>query len=78
VWCEDQSLKVAFLELFSIACFKDAFVSDHLEISTDSHQWNVSFIRDREVDFFTSFFTMLYSFRLRWEGEDKLYLALYK
>jgi hypothetical protein len=30
VWCGDQTLKVAFSELFNIACFKDASVTDHL------------------------------------------------
>jgi hypothetical protein len=50
-------------------------VADYLELSSDSHQWNVSFIRDAhdwEVDVFASFFNLLYSFRLRQGGEDKL------
>jgi hypothetical protein len=37
---------------------------------------NVSFIRathDWEVDVLTSFFTLLYSHRVRWEGQDKLW-----
>ena len=42
-------------------------------------QWNVDFIRaahDREVDALTSFFTLFYSHRVRWEGKDKLWWAL--
>jgi hypothetical protein len=31
VWCEDQTLKVAFPELFRIAHFKDVYIADHLE-----------------------------------------------
>ena len=30
VWCGKQSLKAAFLELYSIAHLRDAFVADHL------------------------------------------------
>jgi hypothetical protein len=47
---------------------KDASVADYLELSNDSHKWNVSFIRDAhdwEVDVFALFFNFLYSFRLR-------------
>jgi len=28
--CKEKILKVAFLELFSVARFKDAYVTDHL------------------------------------------------
>jgi hypothetical protein len=62
VWCEGQTLKLAFPELFSIAHFKDAFVADLLQLSSDSYQWNINFIRaaqDWEVDFFTTFFNLL-------------------
>jgi hypothetical protein len=57
-----------FLDLHSIVCVKDAFVADYLELSNNSHKWNVSFIKDaheREVEVFASFFNLLYSFRLR-------------
>jgi len=50
-------------------------VADYLELSSDFHKWNVSFIRTAhnwEVDAFASFFNFLYSLRLRQEGEDKL------
>jgi hypothetical protein len=50
-------------------------MADHLDLSSASHQWNVNFLRaahNWEVDLFTSFFNLLYSFKLRWGGEDKL------
>jgi hypothetical protein len=59
----------------SIARIKDAFVADHLQFFSGSHQWNVIFIRvacDWEVDAFVLFFNLLY-FRLRGGGEDKLW-----
>jgi hypothetical protein len=31
-------LKIAFLDLFSIDCFKEATVADHLELSNASYQ----------------------------------------
>jgi len=74
-WCGDHALKEAFLDLYSIARVKDAFVVDHLELSSDFYQWNVSFIRaphDWKVDAFPLFLNFLYSFRLRQRGEDKL------
>jgi hypothetical protein len=36
---------VVFLELFSIACFWDAFAVVHFQSSNDSSQWNVNFVR---------------------------------
>ena len=47
----------------------------HLVLSSDSHKWNVNFYRaahDWEMDLFTSFFNLVYSFRLRWSSEDML------
>jgi hypothetical protein len=37
VWCGDQALEVAFLNLFSLARCKDAYVADHLVLSSDSY-----------------------------------------
>jgi hypothetical protein len=37
ILCEEKILKVAFLELFSVARFKDAYVVDHLQLISDSH-----------------------------------------
>jgi hypothetical protein len=66
------SLKI---DLYDIARVKDASVVDHLELFSDSHQWDVSIIKavhDWEVDVFASFFKLLFSFILRWGGGDKL------
>jgi hypothetical protein len=51
----DQVLKDIFLDLFRMGCVKDAFVAKYLELTSDTHKWNVSFIRDAhdwEVDVF--------------------------
>jgi len=44
-WCGEMALKEAFSELYSIACVKEASVAVHLDPSSGSFQWNVSFIR---------------------------------
>jgi hypothetical protein len=57
-----------FLDLFSIARFKDTVVVGHLELSSAFHQWNINFLRvvhDEEIELFTSLFILLYSIRLR-------------
>jgi hypothetical protein len=76
VWCGELSLKAAFPALFVIAREKNAFVADHLDFSSGSLQWDVSFIRaahDWELDTMASFFTLLYSICRRRVGEDKLW-----
>jgi hypothetical protein len=42
-WCEDMTLKNAFLVLFGIARAKDAPVEAHLEFSGGAIKWNVTF-----------------------------------
>jgi hypothetical protein len=39
-------LKGAFPVLFGITRVKDASVADNMEVSGDSIQWNVSFVRE--------------------------------
>jgi hypothetical protein len=61
--------------MFSIACFKEAVVADHLKLSGAFHKWNVNFLRaahDWEVNHFILFFNLLHSFRLRQDDEEKL------
>jgi hypothetical protein len=50
-------------------------VAAHLDFSSDSLEWDVSFIRvanDWELDVLASFYTLLYSHRVKREGKDKL------
>ena len=58
LWCGDSVLKVAFPVLFGIACVKNAFVANNMEVLGGLYQWNVSFIReahDWELEVFVSF-----------------------
>jgi hypothetical protein len=73
VWCGDQPLKEAFSRLFSIACCKEEWVVDNMQISNGLIQWNVSFVRsvqDWEVDLVFAFFGVLNSLRWRPSDED--------
>jgi hypothetical protein len=43
VWCEDSSLKISYLDLFSIAQRKDAWVVDNIQVREGIIRWNVIF-----------------------------------
>jgi hypothetical protein len=76
VWCGDVPLKEAFPVLYDIARDKDALVADHLVVVSGSYQWDVSFFRaahDWVVDVLAYFFSLLYSSRVNYDGEDKLW-----
>jgi hypothetical protein len=76
LWCEDQPLKESFLDLFCIACCKEAWVADHLLFSNGNIQWNLSFIRpmqDWEVELVIAFFNVLYLLKVRLGGEDSIW-----
>jgi hypothetical protein len=45
VWCADKVLKATFPDLFNLASCKDASMANHLEVSSDSLQWHVNFLR---------------------------------
>jgi len=45
----EVNLKSLFLELYVIACDKEALVLDYLESSSSSFHWNPSFIRAVQV-----------------------------
>jgi hypothetical protein len=52
--------------LYGLSNNKDACVAAHMDFSSGSLQWDVSFLRaahDWEVDVLVSFYTLLYSFR---------------
>jgi hypothetical protein len=54
----------------------DTSIADNRECLNGSVQWNVTFIRrvhDWEVEALASFYTLLYSHTMRWEGEDRMW-----
>lgn len=64
----------AFSVLYGIARYKDALIVAHLDFASGSLQWDVSFIRaahNWEVKALASFFTLLYSIRVRREGKTR-------
>jgi hypothetical protein len=72
VWCGELALKEAFPILDNLAHVKDVSVAVNLDFSSDSGQWNVSFIRsthDWEVDVLASFYSLLYSHRVGRKGK---------
>jgi hypothetical protein len=76
IWCGESSLKDMFPGLFSIARFKEASIADNVERSNGAVQWNIVFSRlvhDWEVEVLASFYSRLYSHKLRGIGEDKLW-----
>jgi hypothetical protein len=75
MWCNDGPLKSAYLELYHIARAKDAFVADNFQCRGDSIHWEVTFTRlaqDWELESFSSFLELLYSFTGTSSGEDKV------
>jgi hypothetical protein len=45
LWCGEMALKKAFLDLFGIACAKDAPVVAHMDLLGGSTQLNMNFVR---------------------------------
>jgi hypothetical protein len=75
VWCGDLPLKLLFPELFTIACGKETWVAENMQRQNGNILWNILFTRpvhDWEVEVVSRFFEMLYSLKLRYEGEDKI------
>jgi hypothetical protein len=76
VWCGERALKEEHPGLFSIARLKEASITDNMERSSNSIQWNIQFTRlmhDWEVGELASFYKSLYDCKLRGEGKDKLW-----
>jgi hypothetical protein len=75
VWGGASTLKEVFPGLYNIASVKDVPIVANMDFMSGSLQWNVSFIQlvhDWELKVLASFYTLLYSHRMRREGEDKL------
>jgi hypothetical protein len=75
VWCGEIPLKTLFSELFLIARGKDAWVEENMQRQNGTILWNILFSRpvhDWEVEVVSRFFEMLYTLKIRSEGEDKM------
>jgi hypothetical protein len=75
-WCENQPLKHAFRSLYHIARHKEAWVKDNFIWGNGVVEWNAIFIRsiqDWEMDVISTFFEMLYSWKLSQVNVDQIY-----
>jgi len=75
VWCGEIPLKTLFSELFLIARGKDAWVEENMQRQNGTILWNILFSRpvhDWEVEAVSRFFEMLYTLKVKSEGEDKM------
>ena len=78
VWCEALTPKEVFPSLYDIASVKEASIVVNMDLWSGSLQRNVSFSRlvhNWEVEVLASFYTLLYSHRMRREGEDQIWWA---
>jgi hypothetical protein len=76
VWCGGTTLKEAFSGLYNIASAKEVSIVDNMDLTGGVLQWNVSFfqlVHDWELETLASFYTLLYSYRMSREGEDKIW-----
>jgi hypothetical protein len=74
VWCGTLTLKEVFLGLYNIATVKDASIAANMDFTSGSLQWNVSciwLVHNWELEVLASFYTLLYSHRMRRDEEDK-------
>ena len=78
-WCGDQSLKLSFPELYSLARNPEATVAESMQIQGSSIHWDVVFIRavkDWELESVVSFQDLLYSCSITRGGLDSLHWKL--
>jgi hypothetical protein len=75
VWCTEEPLKLAYPELYRIACVKDAPVSDFVQFWGNAVHWEVTFTRlaqDWELESISSFLDLLYSITIKNSEKDKM------
>jgi hypothetical protein len=75
VWCAEEPLKMAYPELYRIACVKDAPVADFVQVRDNAVHWEVTFTRlaqDWELESISSFFDLLYSANIISSEKDKM------
>jgi hypothetical protein len=75
VWCAEEPLRMAYPELYRIACVKDAPVADFVQVRGNAVHWEVTFTRlaqDWELEAISSFFDLLYSANIISSEKDKM------
>ena len=75
VWCGELPLNILFPALFSIACTKEAWVGEKIDIAHGIIHWNVTLfqlIHDWEMEVVSQFFELPYSQQIRQNGLDKI------
>jgi hypothetical protein len=75
MWCGEIPLKTFFPELFLIARGKDAWVEENMQRQNGTILWNILFSRpvhEWELEAVSRFLEMLYTLKIRSEGEDKM------
>jgi hypothetical protein len=75
VWCGELPLKTVSPALFNIACAKEAWVEENMDIVNGAIHWNAMFVRpvhDWELEEFLRFFKLLYSLQIRYGGVDRI------
>jgi hypothetical protein len=75
VWCLEQPLKIAYPELYRIACIKEGVVADFVQFSGEAVHWDVHFTRlvqDWELESISSFLEDLYSVKIKRYEQDKM------
>ena len=74
-WCSENTLQETFPDLYRIAWDKDALVDQYLQVCNSSVTRRTDFIRpiqDWELETISSFLDLLYSTKLKGDGEDVL------
>ena len=75
MWCSDVPLRVPFPMLYRIAQRKDAILADVLGGQNGFIHWDIHFthsIQDWQLESLHSFFALLYSANIDWNGVDKM------
>jgi hypothetical protein len=75
LWCSEEPLKLAYPELFCIACVQEGPVSDFVHYHSHDVHWEVNFTRlaqDWELESISSFLELLYFVKIQSTEKDKM------
>ena len=75
MWCGDQPLKDQFLDLFRMACLKDATVQQVVSWNSHQNHWNIIFLRspnEWEEESVLNLLALLPNPKVASMGDDKI------